>query len=139
METILIMKLIGFIKEHNNIIEAQGYASVRVGNASNQDSVEIIIDYLNRGILLLAWMGYFMDLEDNSLISPDSYYTDGVYVWPAYFPYYLKKYPNYLIDDEFLSHISKNNYLIGETKVKEGTKAKLENSLSEKLNESWSN
>nr|WP_298994371.1 hypothetical protein [uncultured Allomuricauda sp.] len=133
------MKLIGFIREHNNVVEAQKYSSVIAGGSSNENAIQIIIDYLNSGILLLAWMGYFMDLEDNSPICPDSYYTDGVYVWPAYFPYYLKKHPNYLIDEDFLSHISKNYYLIDETKLKEGTKSKLEISLSEKLNESWSN
>ena len=129
------MKLLGFIKEHNNIDEAQEYVSVIAENTNIQDAaIEIIIDYLNSGVLLLAWMGYFIDLEDNSLISPDSYFTDGVYIWPAYFPYYLKKHQSYLIDKEFLSHISKNDYLIDETKIKEDAKAKLEAELSKKLN-----
>ena len=133
------MKLVGFIKEHNSIVEAQEYSFIKGNNSRNQGIDEKIIDYLNSGVLVLAWMGYFMDLEDSSLISPDSYYTDGVYVWPAYFPYYLKKHPNYLIDDEFLSNISKNNYLIDQTKIKEDLKTKLEAGLSEKLNESWGN
>jgi len=133
------MKLVGFIKEHNSIVEAQEFSFIKGNNSRNQGIAEKIIDYLNSGVLVLAWMGYFMDLEDSSLISPDSYYTDGVYVWPAYFPYYLKKYPNYLIDDEFLSHISKNNYLVDQTKIKEDLKTKLEAGLSKKLDESWGN
>lgn len=31
-------------------------------------------------VLVIVWMGYFLDLEDGSLIAPDSYYTDGDYI-----------------------------------------------------------
>ena len=130
------MKLIGFIKEHNNIKEAHEYTHVKKGGSINKNVINNIIDYLNSGELLLSWMGYFMDLEDGSLIAPDSYYTDGYYFWPAYFPYYLKKYPDYYIDKEFLSHLLECNFIINGTMITSSVKDKLEAELSKKLNES---
>lgn len=129
------MKLIGFIKEHDNLEEAQEYAIIQDSSFTNQELVEKVITYLNNGVLLFGWMGYCMDLEDGSLISPHSYYTDGYYVWPSYFPYYLKKHSNYMIDDEFLLYLSKNDFVFDEAKINADTKAKLEVKFSEKLDD----
>lgn len=128
------MKLIGFIKEHNNIEEAVDYSAFKEGILTNNYVVTDIISYLNSGVYLFGWMGVFMDLDNQAIISPDCYYTDGVYVWPAYFPYYIQKYPNQFIDDDFLSHVSENNFRIDETKINELTKSELERELSEELN-----
>ncbi len=134
LETILIMKLVGFIKEHNSIKEAKEYSVIRGSHSTNQEIVANTIAYLNNGMLLLAWMGYFIDLEDGNLISPDSYYTDGIYIWPAYFPYYLKKYPCYPVDDDFLTHLLKNNFQMDLIENNTNTKDRLEGELLEKLN-----
>ena len=53
----------------------------------------------------MCWMGYFIDPESGILICPDEYYTDGVYVWPGYFSYFLKKYPAWNLDKTFLEHV----------------------------------
>jgi len=131
---ILNMKLIGFIKEHNNLEEAHEFKDILKKESTNLTNLDSIITYLNDGVLLLGWMGYFMDLEDNDLISPDSYYTDGFYIWPAYFPYYLAKYSKYSIDEDFIFHLSNNKYRMDKQKLQNDQMIKLENKLSKKLN-----
>ncbi len=128
MEIILIMELIGFIKEHNKIEGAKSYTDL-VSNYSNEHGiiVERVIDYLNKGKLLLSWMGYFFDLEDNSIIAPDSYYTDGVYIWPAYLPHYLKKNPDLYLDETFLNILAEKKF---EFKISDNNLEKMEEDLS---------
>ncbi len=99
------MNLIGFIKEHNNVSNAQRIDMFKKGEFIDPVIHQEIIHYLESGTLLFAWMGYVMDLENGDLIAPDSYYTDGKYVWPAYFGYYLKKYRNSKVSSEFIKHI----------------------------------
>lgn len=104
------MKLVGFIKEHNDITEAVSFESIITTEKCDNEIALRVINYLDKGILLLGWMGYFFDLKDNSLIAPDSYYTDGIFIWPSYFPYYLKKYGNYNIDKDFLEYLANINF-----------------------------
>lgn len=105
------MKYIGFIKEHNPIEEAISIQDIKNNTYMNdRDIVSNVVEYLSNGVLLLAWMGYFMDLEDNKPIAPDSYYTDGVWVWPSYFPYYLHKYPNYLLNEDFVEYLRSKKF-----------------------------
>lgn len=125
------MKLIGFIKEHNNIKEAIDYSVFKTG-MSHPVSAEII-NYLDSGIYIFGWMGVFMDLDNQDIISPDCYYTDGIYVWPAYFSYYLKKHPNTQIDEHFLEHASKNNFRIDESKIDDCLKEELELEFSKRI------
>lgn len=129
------MRYIGFIKEHNPIKESLSIEVV-MSSPDNNDEISVlgIIEYLkNNGVLILGWMGYFMDLEKDQPICPDSYYSDGVWVWPAYFPYYLEKYPHYPLDKEFkeyfLSKDFKNN-----TQGVSFDKDEFERELSRKLN-----
>jgi hypothetical protein len=101
------MEYIGFIKEHDNIKEAISFNEIINGiDYHHENSILDIIEYLNGGSLIFGWMGYTSDLETQTLIAPHSYYTDGLWVWPLYFPYYLKKYPNFIINKDFLNFIS---------------------------------
>lgn len=127
------MILTGFIKEHNNIKEAIDYSAFKNSKSTNNHVLIDIINYLNSGVYILGWMGVFTDLENQHIISPDSYYTDGEYIWPAYFSYYLKKYPNAQIDENFLAHVSRNNFRIDESKIDNHLKKQLEIELSKKL------
>jgi hypothetical protein len=102
------MKYIGFLKEYNQIAEATGLQQMKQTEA-NHDT-DKILQYLNQGALLFAWMGYVSDIETKALISPDAYYTDGVWVWPSYFLYYLGKYPKMKIEHEFIEYLQERNY-----------------------------
>ncbi|CAM1353278.1 hypothetical protein [Tenacibaculum halocynthiae] len=79
-------------------------------------------------------MGYFINFENDELIFPDSYYTDGVFICPSYLPYYLKKYPNFKLEEGFISHLISVNYqnkkVIGKRDV-----LIIENKLSKLLEE----
>jgi hypothetical protein len=126
------MKYIGFVKEYNNIKEASSLEELISEKTLDTGETEKVIDYLKQGKLLLAWMGYFIDIKSKELIAPDSYYSDGIWVWPAYLPYYLNKYKMKL-DQEFLDHIRDNNFVIEVSEQFNKKKASLEQELSTKL------
>jgi len=128
------MKYIGFIKEHNKIKEAVAFEEAIKLPYDNKETNKII-EYLNKGILLLAWMGYFTDIKTNELIAPDSYLTDGVWIWPSYLPYYLNKFPSFHLDDDFINYLKERNYEFNLKKDFITSKKIFENDLSIKLNE----
>ena len=127
------MKLIGFIKEHNNIKEAVDYTVFKEEGLTNNYVLSDIVSYLNSGVYILGWMGYFFDIDNDSPISPDSYYTDGVYIWPAYFPHYLQKHPNSQIDEDFLADAVKNNFWIDPSKINDRLKDQMEIELLKRI------
>ena len=104
------MKYIGFLKNHNDV-EGATFINQTLGDVNNNiETVNKIINYLNKGVLILGWMGYIVDSENNDLIAPDAYYSDGFWVWPSYFPYYIKKHKNYILDKSFLAYLNKRNF-----------------------------
>ncbi|CAM1365487.1 conserved hypothetical protein [Tenacibaculum sediminilitoris] len=68
-----------------------------------------IIDYLEKGEIVVAWMGYFVDNKGN-LISPDCYYTDGNYIWPSYLISFMKDDCNYCINEGFIDYLEDLDY-----------------------------
>ena len=102
------MKLVGFIKEHDHKL-GNTFKDV-VEKSLKEYDPEAIINYLEKGSLLFGWMGYFNDLETNEPVSPHAYYTDGTWVWPSYFPYYLGKYRSITFDNEFLHYLEARNF-----------------------------
>ncbi|KKO89153.1 hypothetical protein AAW12_23775 [Sphingobacterium sp. Ag1] len=123
------MNLVGFIKEYNDIKEAVRLNELARKEVKPYSDVGKIIKYLDNGILLLAWMGYFVDVETKGLIAPDSYYTDGTWIWPSYFPYYLGRYPSMKIDRNFLIHIEKKEFNPELDETSEVKKANLKRSF----------
>ena|SRR5689334_20566463 len=71
----------------------------------------VIIDYLSAGHFLFGWMSFLRE-EDGTPIGNNDFFSDGVYVWPLYYLYYLKKHPNLEIDEEFIDHVRNNNFII---------------------------
>ncbi|WP_163408521.1 hypothetical protein [Flavobacterium ajazii] len=127
------MKLIGFIKEHDNITEATEYKSIFGNKINNDEIIHKIINYLNNGIYILGWMNTIRSLDNDELIAPNCYLTDGSFVWPAYYSYYLKKHSNYKIDTNFLEHLEKINFDFSSIKVSDELKIELEKQLPENL------
>lgn len=70
-----------------------------------------IIKYLENGHFLTGAMSHIYDNEGKS-IGNLNYYTDGEYIWPIYYRYYLEKYKNFYIDKYFFEHAKKNNFSI---------------------------
>lgn len=108
------MKYIGFIKEMDmNIPNAKPFLEFRFNSSPSNCEIERskIIDYLDRGIFFGGSMGGWND-DEGQFIGYADYFTDGFYVWPRYFPYYLKKYDSIPVDAEFIDHIIKRDFYI---------------------------
>lgn len=127
------MRFVGFIREYNDIEEAKFLQEVIKCHVNRIDVLEII-NYLKEGILAFAWMGYFVDIETKALIAPDSYFTDGLWVWPAYLPYYLSKYPGMHLDYDFVEYLRLKKYETIVCGLSELEMARIENEISIKLN-----
>lgn len=106
------MKLVGFIYEYNPIPSSLPINSISKDKFNSDIDLDTIIQYLNSGKIVIGWMGYFFDTETRQPIAPDSYLTDGVWVWPSYLPYYLLKGFYGLLDIGFLDHIQQNSFKI---------------------------
>ena len=104
------MKYIGFIKKHDSKIATKCMAESQSNSVISNTIKSQIISYLNNGIVVMCWMGYASDIETGDLIGQDCYYTDGNWVWPVYFPYYIDKYKNYEIDHDFITYLLDNNF-----------------------------
>lgn len=103
------MKLVGFLKEYNDMSHALDLDFV-INFQSSNDSKKIL-EYLDNGDYLLGWVGSFQDVNTLEYFAPDGYLTDGTWIWPTYFPYYLKKYPNMYIDNDFISYLKDKDYI----------------------------
>lgn len=128
------MKYIGFIKEHDEKMSEAIHFNEIINSADEQaDSIKKIVNYLDKGVLLFGWMGFVYDLENEKPIKPDSYYTDGEWIWPVYFPYYLKKYPKFPVNKDFIDYLKNKNF---EFKIRHDfsqIKHQLESDLMKKL------
>lgn len=104
------MKLLGFIKEYDNLKESIDLDEFLNSVSQKAIDIEKAIQYLEKGALVLGWMGYVTDVKTKQLIAPDAYYTDGVWVWPTYLPYYLKQFPSVYINEDFVEYLVARDY-----------------------------
>lgn len=99
---------VGFNKEFNEKVFDQNTYSEELKRTKPKKR-ERIINYLEKGEVVIAWMGYFIDKE-GKLISPDCYYTDGNYIWPSYFTSFIKDNCNFPIGENFIEYLERINY-----------------------------
>jgi hypothetical protein len=125
------MKLVGFIKQHDEHLSPVSFEENLGSNDNETELIDKILDFLSKGTLILAWMGPFKDLETNKYAEPYAYYSDGTWLWPTYFPYYLKKFSNYKLDMDFVNYLINKNFLIMD--VLPDRRSQLEHELVEKL------
>ncbi len=122
---------IGFITNYDpNISTAKKLSDMLLPNKVDELTKEAIIRYLSYGIFLCGAMSYIYD-DENNPIGDLNYYTDGAFVWPSYYLYYLKKYDNLEIDKKFIEQARANNFL-----GKEVSKEQL-NELETKFLQEW--
>lgn len=99
------MKLIGFIKEHGEFKFSKSLDNYIDLDIPTPERVEVI-NYLQKGTLCVALMGVAEHQEEiMGYIGVD---TDGEWLWPQYLIGYLKKYPNFKIESDFIKHILKS-------------------------------
>lgn len=106
------MKYVGFIEEQDkNICTAKHFNEMFMSYENDIHVRSNIIIYLESGIFLTGIMSRIYDNEGQSIGNLD-YFTDGEFIWPIYYPYYLKKYKNFTIDSELLEFAQMRNYKI---------------------------
>ena len=96
------MKYLGFItrfdprrpgsKDLSEMLQEQDY---------DESLRKDIIDYLSAGHFLFGWMSFLRE-EDGTPIGNNDFFSDGVYVWPLYYLYYLNKHSYLEVDEEVL-------------------------------------
>ncbi|RXK83259.1 hypothetical protein [Filimonas effusa] len=114
----LPIKLVGFITEHDKYIpgaavfkDVLNSTPVNAFTDRQRADNKKLMTYLEQGCFLTGWMGYVADLQTRELIGPDAYFTDGVWIWPSYFPHYLKKFLYMEINEAFLDHLRAKNFV----------------------------
>lgn len=106
------MKIIGFLEIHNPEVKcSKNIEDLSIAcdvNYSNLESNYLVESYLALGIPIIKMISPVYDIENN-LIGSYTINTDGVWIWPSYYSYYLKKYPNIKVPNDFINHIKLNN------------------------------
>ncbi len=100
------MKYVGFIKELDNVSFAKEFKNYFT--KTNKNNLDIV-GYLEKGVFIGGWMCYVSEVENIKVsIAPFGYFTDGEWIWPVYYPYYLKKYQNFYVPTDLMEYIAKN-------------------------------
>lgn len=102
------MKAIGFLKNHSPEIKCSiDISELLVEQVNNPEILLKSITYLENGIIVIPFTLWLTDIDGEN-IGPYIIYTDGYWMWPSYYSFYLKKYPNIYIPNEFIIYIQKN-------------------------------
>ena len=106
----MAFKIVGFLIEHDNEVTNQTLENSLVEETDNSQDLIDVIKYLNKGVLVCGWMGYFNDIITKKPVAPWGYDTDGIWIWPNYYPYYLMRHREYKIDEGFLEYLKQKDY-----------------------------
>ncbi|WP_343307725.1 hypothetical protein AAHN97_11350 [Chitinophaga niabensis] len=105
------MEFIGFINEcDRNIRSARPFKEMFVTSNVDEEARKKFIEYLAKGQFFGGVMTYMRDLIDGEDIGPMNYYTDGKYIWPVYYLFYLKKYPSFCVSSEMIAYLETVDY-----------------------------
>ena len=105
---------IGFIFDYDpNISIAKKISEMLLPVKVDRGLKEDVIKYLSSGTFLSGAMSYIYD-DENKPIGDLNYYTDGVFVWPSYYIYFIKKYDNFEITKALIDQAKKSNFLSDE-------------------------
>lgn len=108
-----MLKAIGFLKKHsrNYSCTNEEYSFANKGKEGDL-LVPNICQYLESGKIVIAFLHCHHDGAE--IIAPAILYTDGIWVWPSYYAYYIKKQPDLYIPPEFIAHVTANNFAVPE-------------------------
>lgn len=107
------MKVVGFNTFHDPDLNCSDKILVELlavseANSSTLSIRETIFSYLSKGHTLFKYVSPVYDI-DGECIGPNIIYTDGIWVWPSYYLYYLRKHDATKIPVIFIDHIKLNN------------------------------
>jgi hypothetical protein len=102
---------VGILNEHENGLIKVGKPlnSYPKSNSETLDNLENIVNYLENGVLLIAFLHWVTDVENNP-IAPMIIYTDGKWLWPSYLVHYLKEGYHSLLPDEFIEDMNHHTF-----------------------------
>ena len=105
-----MLRRVGFFRELNHG-DQDGERLSELVRAVKTNEEEGIVAYLESGVLLIGTPGLTRDVLDptSPIIGPPHVLTDGVWMWPADLPYYVKKYHVELPAD-FIERIRERDY-----------------------------
>ncbi|OMP75975.1 MULTISPECIES: hypothetical protein [unclassified Chitinophaga] len=102
------MNAVGFLQIHDpHIACSRKINSLFSDSLLDKEKLFEICNYLESGVSIVRYISNLYD-EDGELIGPNIIYTDGLWIWPSYYSFYLKKYPQILIPDDLQFHIGLN-------------------------------
>lgn len=99
----MICQFVGFNIEREPLIRSSvEFSKMFVEHKYNSSDRAKVIACLEDGVFLTGAMLYIYDDEKKPIGNLD-YFTNGRFVWPIYYLYYLKKYDNFYIDSNLLN------------------------------------
>ncbi len=106
------LKFVGFDKSIDmGIRSAKHFIDLLTPIPNDKIERERLINYLRQGIFLTGAMTFIYDDEKKPIGNLD-YFTDGEFVWPRYYLYYLEKYNNFYLDQTLYNYASNNGFAI---------------------------
>jgi len=100
------MNVIGILKDFDpNIKCAKALEELTYAPVGERTYNEQFISYLKQGVRLSKLLTSDDD-ADGTPIGQRMYLTDGEWIWPSYYVYYLEKYPNIVVPTIFLDHVN---------------------------------
>ena len=123
---------IGFDKKIEPLIRSSQVFDSMFLEKPNIESMRMkVIQYLEQGEFLTGAMSYIYDNEKLPIGNLD-YYTDGTFIWPVYYLYYLKKYNNFFIDERLIKHV------IDDKLVERSINTETLKEIEKKFDDEWS-
>lgn len=99
------MKFIGFLKQHTpEVLCAKRLDEMLNMGKIDKDIFNIIVDYLDQGTMVFKFLLGLFD-NDGEYIGPYIIYSDGEWVWPSYFRFYIEKYKVFPSSD-FIDYVN---------------------------------
>jgi len=100
------MNVIGFLITHNPEIKcARDLEDLFSGATVDQTDLEQVILYVRQGIPTIKFMSDVCDTDGKSM-GQLMYLTDGEWIWPGYYVYYLAKYPGIKVPKVFIDYVN---------------------------------
>lgn len=104
------MKLIGFRKEFNDDVLVAAQESQMNDDASlisiKPEMAGTIVEYLDKSRMIIGLTLVLYD--EGEFIGPKSIHSDGEWIWPSYFSYFVNNHLK--IDQDFLGHLQKRRF-----------------------------
>lgn len=75
-------------------------------------TIEKVVNYLVHGKIFLELFSLDEDITTREFVTIGRacFLTDGTWVWPSYYSYYLKKHSNMYINESFLEYLNNRNF-----------------------------